>query len=350
MPIAITVPRLGWSMEEGTFAGWLLPHGSTVTVGQPIYSLESDKVTMDVESLDAGTLHIPADAPAAGATVTVGQLLGHLLQADEASPSPTLPASPRARAAAKALGVDLATVTAREGAPRIIEADVLKLEKPAAPVRATVATRMEEAFRAPHFYLHADADATALFSLRNELLPLLPTRVSYNDILIKAVALALKQHPRLNAHWVNNSISPRTQIHIGLAVDAGDRLLVPVIRDADQKSLAAIAADRAALVERCRQNKAKREDLEDGSVTLSNLGTFGVDRFQAILNPPQSAILAIGRIAQRPVVVDGEVVARLTVPLSLSVDHRVADGLAAAKFLQTIVQLVEAPLRLALIQ
>ena len=342
MPIAITVPRLGWSMEEGTFAGWLVPHGSPVTVGQPIYSLESDKVTMDVESLDAGTLHIPDDAPAAGATVTVGQLLGHLLQADEASP--------RARSTAQALGIDLATVTAREGAPRIIEADVLKLERPAAPVRATVATRMEEAFRAPHFYLHADADSTALVSLRNELLPLLPTRVSYNDIFIKAVALALKQHPRIHAHWVNNAISPRTQIHIGLAVDVGDRLLVPVIRNADQKSLAGIAADRAALVERCRQNRAKRDDLEDGSVTLSNLGTFGVDRFQAILNPPQSAILAIGRIAQRPVVVDGQVVARLTVPLSLSVDHRVADGLAAAKFLQTIVQLVEAPLRLALIQ
>ena len=335
MPIDITVPRLGWSMEEGTFAGWLVPSGSPVTVGQPIYSLESDKVTMDVESLDVGTLHIPDDAPVAGATVVVGQLLGHLLQGNEASP--------RARATALALGIDIATVTPREGATRIIEADVLKVVRPAAKL-------MEEAFRAPHFYLHADADATALASLRNALLPLLPTRVSYNDILIKAVAVALKQHPRLNAHWVDNAIVQRTQIHIGLAVDADDRLLVPVIRNADQKSIADIAADRAALVERCRQKKATREDLADGSVTLTNLGTFGVDRFQAILNPPQSAILAIGRIAQRPVVVDGQVVARLTVPLSLSVDHRVADGLAAARFLQAIVELVEAPLRLALIQ
>ena len=347
MPTAITVPRLGWSMEEGTFAGWLMPHGSPVTVGQPLYSLESDKVTMDVESLDAGNLSIAADAPVAGGTVIVGQLLGHLLQPGEMNLSlpASLPASPRARAAAKALGVDIASVTAREGAPRIIEADVLKLNVPRPAARL-----MEEAFRAPHFYLHADADATALVNLRNELLVLLPARVSYNDILIKAVAVALQQHPRLNAHWINNTITQRTQLHIGLAVDADDRLLVPVIRNADQKSLAEITADRSALVERCRQKKATREDLADGSVTVTNLGTFGVDRFQAILNPPQSAILAIGSIAQRPVVVDGAVVARLTVPLSLSVDHRVADGLAAARFLQAIVQLIEAPLRLALIQ
>ncbi len=240
MPIAITVPRLGWSMEEGTFAGWLLPHGSTVTVGQPIYSLESDKVTMDVESLDAGTLYIPDDAPAAGATVTVGQLLGHLLQAGEASP--------RARATAQELGVDLATVTPREGAPRIVEADVLRHAKRA-------------------FCLYADADATALGS------------VSINDIVAR--------HPGLG---------------------------------------------------------------EIGTVSVLDFGAFGVDRFQGVLSAGQSALLAVGPIAARPVVVDGQVVARLTVPLSLTVDHRAAEPLAAARFLQTLVQLIEAPSRLAPIQ
>ena len=363
-------------MEEGTFAGWLVPHGSPVAVGQPIYSLESDKVTMDVEALDAGILHIPTDAPIAGATVVVGQLLGQLLQANVLQPTqstidvealnegpthisasttvvvgrplchalranvlqptedtldvealdagtPHIPAdalfddapviveaSPRSRATAKALGIDIATVTPREGAPRIIEADVLRLT--------------EGAFYAPQLYLHADADATALASL--------PASVSVDDILIKAVAMALQQHPRLNSH--------RTQIHIGLAVEANDRLLIPVIRNADQKSLTDIAT------ERCRQHEAKRDALDDGSVTVMNLGTYGLDRFQAVLNPRQSAVLAVGRIAQRPVVVDGAVVARLTVPLSLTVDPRVADGLAAARFLRTIVQLVEGPLAL----
>ncbi len=256
---------------------------------------------MDAESLDANTRHIPPDAP-----IVVDQRLSHLVQANAASP--------RARATAKALGIDIATVTPREGAPRIIEADVLRLT--------------EGAFYAPHFYLHADADATVLASL--------PSSISVDDILIKAVAIALQQHPRFNGQ--------RTQIHIGLAVEANGRLLVPIIRNADQKSLTDIAA------ERCRQNTGTQEDLADSSVTVMNLGAFGVDRFQGILNPRQSAILAVGRIAKRPVVVDGQVVARLTVPLSLTVDHRVADGLAAARFLQAIVQLVEAPLRLALIQ
>jgi pyruvate dehydrogenase E2 component (dihydrolipoamide acetyltransferase) len=335
MPIEITIPRLGWSMEEGIFAGWLKADSEPVSIGEPIYALESEKVTMEVESLDNGILHIPTEAPTAGSTVLVGQLVGYLLVNGEpppgpiATPDPT-PASPRARAAARNLGIDIATVQPREGAARIIEADVLKA-KPApmaAPApRAGIAARMEESFRAPHFYLHADANVEALAALRHQHRP-----AAYNDFLIKAIAIALVRHPRVNAYWHNGAVIARTTAHVALAAQIGDTLVTPVITDPAEKSLAQIARDREQALIR-----------KDASATLSNLGSFGVDRFEAILNPPQSIIVAVGKIAKRPVVVDDQVVARLTMPISLSVDHRVVDGVPAAAFLQTLIGVLESP-------
>lgn len=340
MAIEITVPRLGWSMEEGIFAGWLKAHGDAVRAGEPLFALESDKVTMEVEALDSGTLHIPPEAPGPGATVTVGQTLGYLLAAGERPPGPR-PASPRARAAARRLGVDLAQVEPRPGAARIIEADVLKARPaapppapPAAPApapRATVAARMEESFRAPHFYLHADANVEKLAALRHAHRP-----ASYNDFLIKAIAIALARHPRVNAYWADGAVVPRATQHVALAAQLGDTLVTPVIRDAAEKSLAQIAREREEAL-------ARRAVSNDASATLSNLGAFGVDRFEAILNPPQSVIVAVGRIAKRPVVENDQVVARLTMPVSLSIDHRVVDGVPAAAFLQTLIGILESP-------
>jgi pyruvate dehydrogenase E2 component (dihydrolipoamide acetyltransferase) len=344
MPIEITIPRLGWSMEEGLFAGWIKADGDTVTIGEPIYALESEKVTMEVESLDNGILHIPIEAPAAGSTVLVGQLVGYLLVNGEpppgtiatigmrlggAEPSTTpdqTPASPRARAAARNLGVDITTVQPREGAARIIEADVLKTRPSPAP-RAGIAARMEESFRAPHFYLHADANVEALAAIRHQHRP-----ASYNDFLIKAIAIALVRHPQVNAYSNNGAVIPRTTAHVALATQIGDTLTTPVITDPAEKSLAQIARDREQALIR-----------KDASATLSNLGSFGVDRFEAILNPPQSIIVAVGKIAKRPVVEDDQVVARLTIPISLSVDHRVVDGVPAAAFLQTLIGILESP-------
>ena len=356
MPIEITVPRLGWSMEEGIFVGWLKADGDSVASGEPLFALESEKVTMEVESLDQGVLHIPAGAPAAGGVVTVGQLLGFLLELGEAAPIVPLtaggdaiitlglrlgdaapnvpvaprdfiPSSPRARATAKKLGVDIANVQPREGAQRIVEADVLRN----APARTTIAARLEESFRAPHFYLHADANVEALAALRHEHRP-----ANYNDFLIKAIAIALVRHPRVNAYWDNGAVVSRTTQHIALAAQIGDTLYTPVIQNPAEKSLAQIARDR-------EQALAQRSHSKDASATLSNLGPFGVDRFEAILNPPQSVIVAVGKIAKRPVVVDDQVVARLTMPISLSVDHRVVDGVPAAQFLQTLIAILESP-------
>mgnify|MGYP003870374659 CR=1 FL=1 len=325
-------------MEEGLFGAWLKNDGDPVISGEPLFSLESEKVTMEVESLDNGMLHIPADGPQPGAVVTVGQLLGYLLQNGESAPTKQTPvlASPRARAAARELGIDIAEVTPREGAKRIVAADVHKI-KPS-PVRNTIASRMEESFRAPHFYLHADADAEALVHLRDGHRPL-----SYNDILIKAIAIALTRHPRVNAYWNDGVITPRITNHVALAAQIGDTLLTPVIPNPAEKSLAQITKEREAILERCRLKQASPADFHDASATLSNLGPFGVDRFQAILNPPQSVIVAVGKIAKRPVVIDDAVVPRLTIPISLSIDHRVVDGVAAAAFLQTLVGILESP-------
>lgn len=402
MPIEITVPRLGWSSEEGIFAGWLKQPGDQVVAGEPLFALESDKVTMEVESLDHGRLHVAPGCPEAGQVVLVGQLLGYLLAEGEelaplAAPQPVvpalsqepavaftprvapgaaskplprpdrMPASPRARAAAKRLGIDLVTVAARPGARRVIEADVLRAAQashattsPAAPspspaqtrARKYLAARLEESFRTPHFYVQATTDAAALAAFLAEMRPHVEqqhgARLTYNDLLVKALALALRTVPQVNRFWNNGEIAAHATIDVSLAVQTDDNLLAPVIRNVAALTIGEIAAERERLVEKCRRGAARPEDFAGGSVTLSNLGPFGVDRFQAILNPGQSAILAVGSIAKRPFVDGDAVIVRLTAPLTLSVDHRVVDGVAAAKFLQAIVSLLESPMRLVL--
>ncbi|MCA2970274.1 MAG: 2-oxo acid dehydrogenase subunit E2 [Acidobacteriaceae bacterium] len=384
MAIEINVPRLGWSSEDGIFAGWLKQPGERVVSGEPLFALESDKVTMEVEALDSGILRPLEGGPAAGALVVVGQVIGYLAAEGEqvaeiasaaagaepaagetAAARPT-PASPRARARAKSLGIELAAVSPAPGGRRIVEEDVLRaaaaLPKPAAvPVEApsvaargrrVIAARLEESFRTPHFYVQADVNATALARLREELLPVLlerdGVRLSVNDLLIKATALALRARPEVNRYWRDGESVPWETAHIGLAVQTEENLLVPVIRDADRLGVGALARARQALVEKSQAGRLQAGDSEGASLTISNLGAFGVDRFQAILNPPQSLILAVGRMAKRPVVEGDAVVARLTLPLSVSVDHRVIDGVAAARFLEALVQTLEAPLRLLL--
>ncbi len=365
MAIEITVPRLGWSMEEGIFGDWFKQSGELVVAGEPLYSLESDKVTMDVEALDAGILYLPPDTPQPGGTVLVGQLLGYLLKDGEplpasrprsaptavaAAPAPVftttarpvrerLAASPRARATARKLGVDLAQVRPRPGKARIIARDV-EQARPAGS-RATLAARLEESFRAPHFYLHADADAEALAAYREAHRP-----ATYNDLLLKAISIALGRHPLVNAYWANGAPVPRRTCHVALAAQIGEQLLTPVVKEAAGKPLAQIMADRVNLLERCRRRQAHPADFAEASATLSNLGSFGVDRFQAILNPPQSIIVAAGSLKKRPVVLGEQVIARLTLPISLSVDHRVIDGVTAAAFLQTLIGLLERPIAL----
>jgi pyruvate dehydrogenase E2 component (dihydrolipoamide acetyltransferase) len=210
----------------------------------------------------------------------------------------------------------------------------VRWETPTAAQRTT-AERMTASFgSAPHFYLDVEAQAEALLALRERLLPAVErkagVRLTVTDLLIRIAGAALAEHPRANAFWADGRIGLHQRVNVGVAVATGDSasagLMVPVLRDADLKPLAQIAAERAVLVERARAGQLSPDDLANGTFTLTNLGTYRVDRFHAILNPPQSAILAVSRIAERPVAIGGQIVARRTVMLTLSCDHRVLDG------------------------
>ncbi|MGQ9785621.1 MAG: dihydrolipoamide acetyltransferase family protein [Anaerolineae bacterium] len=283
--------------------------------------------------------------------------------------------SPVARRLAAELGVDLSTVQGTGEGGRIRREDVERaaaarqaaaaaVPPPAAPaapagavealtgVRRIVAERMARNFTTtPHFYLTAEVDASALTRMRDGLLPRIETttgiRLTITDILVKVCAHALREHPEINVAYAEVSGGPglvrQTEVNVGVAVALEDGLVVPVIRQADRLSLAEIAAKRAELVERARAGTLSLFDLEGGTFTLTNLGMFGVDQFQAIINSPQAAILAVGRVRERPVAIGGAVLIRPTLYLTLSLDHRLVDGAQGARFLERLAQLIEEP-------
>ena len=267
-------------------------------------------------------------------------------------------ASPVAQRLATELGVDLSSVDGSGPGGRIMRGDVEQAAaaltvvseglQPISRAHQVMADRMAFSFRTvPHFYLHAEVDARALVALRRDLLPLLEKsagiRLTITDLLVRLSALALAKHPQAMAQWTEEGLKLSPGVHIGLAIDAPGGLIVPVIRDADGLGLVGIAERRLELVERAGQGKLRPQDLELGVFTLTNLGMFRVDSFDAIINPPQAAILAVGRIKERPLVDDGELIAAPMFTLSLSVDHRVLDGAAAARFLGDLVELIETP-------
>lgn len=454
MAIEILLPRLGWTMEEGVFVEWLKHDGDTVQPGDLLFSVESDKATVEVESFDTGILRLPPDGPKAGATLPVGAVLGYLVQPGEHAPfeqaepmnqqattddrqpttdnrqltndrntaafisqpltprhSPAI--SPRARRVAAELGISWGTLSGSGRTGRIVERDIraAAAQPPAGPVRATPLARklaaelgvdlyqladgqpgrridraeVEQAARAPTpapagppvseagaplsgvrriiaarmaegahtaapVTLTTEADATELARLRarigedlagSELLT-----PSYTDLLTRLVALALAEHPALNASLVGDRIVQHPAAHIGLAVDTERGLLVPVVRDAQAKSVQQIAAESARLVGLARAGKAALDDLRGGTFTITNLGMYEIDAFTPIINLPECAILGVGRIVARPVVVDEQaetVAVRKMLALSLTFDHRLVDGAPAARFLQRVKHLVERP-------
>ena len=286
-------------------------------------------------------------------------------------------ASPKARRLATEQGVDLATLTGSGPDGAIIAADVVAAAqaKPvaapavieAAPltqspitqspaVQPTEAIPMSRPWRimaqrlqqswttVPHFYLERDVNASALGQWRKALQARSSTKITYSDLMVKTVAAALRKHPRLNASWQNEQIIGNAEINVGLAVAVEDGLLVPVVHNADRLGLAEIAARRVDLVEKAQNGKLPPADLTNGTFTISNLGMFGVERFNAIVNPPQAAILAVGAIVDRVVPVNGQPAVQPMMTLTLSCDHRVVDGARAAQFLQTLISYIEEPL------
>jgi pyruvate dehydrogenase E2 component (dihydrolipoamide acetyltransferase) len=275
-------------------------------------------------------------------------------------------ASPLARRVARERGVDLAVVAGTGPEGRVLAEDIEKaavaaaVATPAAPaaapgevevveltsVRRTIARRLTEAWEAPVFQLSVTADASELAATRERMVELLregETKPTVNDILTKLVASALMRHRAVNAQFVDGKVHRYPSANVGIAVAAPTGLVVPVIRDAERRSVQEIAAVRADLVTRARDGKLQLADLEGGTFTISNLGMYGIEQFVAVLNPPQVAILAVGSIEERPLAIEGELVIAPTMTMTVTCDHRAIDGSEGAEFLRTVKALVESP-------
>ena len=280
--------------------------------------------------------------------------------------------SPLARRMARDLGVSLDQVQGSGPRGRIVAADIknaqgggqaiLPVRKPEgqaglpvlqekiiplSAMRRTIAKRLAESTGPiPHFYLTADYDVTNLVSVRQQLIDISGAKLSLNDFIIRAVALALRHHPNVNASWGDDAITEHGEVHIGVAVATPEGLITPVIRNADQKSVTDIATEVRALADKAKNRKLKPDEYQGSTFTISNLGAWGIEEFTAIINPPNVAILAIGTAESRPVVIDGQIVVRERMKVTMSCDHRVVDGAVGAEFLKTLRQYVEQPLRL----
>ena len=219
-------------------------------------------------------------------------------------------------------------------------------DKPVTQMRKTITRRLSESFLIPHFYITITIDMDQAVIARNKMNEVAPVKISFNDLVLKACAVALKQHPAVNSSWLGDSIRTNEHVNIGVAVAVEDGLLVPVVRFADGKSLSAISAEVKDFAQRAKAKKLQPSDWEGSTFTISNLGMFGVDEFTAIINPPDACILAVSGIQQVPVVKGGAVVPGNVMKVTLTCDHRVVDGATGSAFLQTLKSLLEEPVRL----
>ena len=416
MATDVKLPRLGQGMESGTIVRWLKSVGDPVRKSDPLYELDTDKVTQEVEAEVDGVLLeilVPSGDAEVGATIAViGEAGGAQPSApadgdggraaaepasepptdrpaapgSPASPAPSTPvaspapsssgrvkASPLARRIARERGIELGAVVGTGPEGRVLAEDVERAAAggptppaaaatppvtPRSPVageieivqlttiRKTIARRLTEAWTAPVFQLGVAADMTEATALREALVAATAdgdVKPTVNDLLVKLAAVALVRHPPVNSTYTGEEIHRHPAAHVGIAVAAPQGLVVPVVADADRLTVREIARARADLVARARDNKLKLEDLEGGTFTISNLGMFGVEQFTAVLNPPQVAILAVGAVKDEVVVVDGELEVAPLLRLTLTCDHRAIDGADGARFLQTLVALIEQP-------
>jgi pyruvate dehydrogenase E2 component (dihydrolipoamide acetyltransferase) len=216
-------------------------------------------------------------------------------------------------------------------------------------MRKTIARRLSESkFSSPHYYETIDIDMGAVWDARKQLNEISDTKISFNDIVVKAVATALRQHPDINSSWQGDKIIEHGDVNVAVAVGIDEGLVTPVIDNTDQKGLQQIAAESKALIEKAQNRDLQPEEMEGSTFTVSNLGMFGIEEFTAIINPPNACILAVGAIREEPVVEDGEVIPGKRMKVTLSSDHRIVDGVSAAKFLNTLKRMLENPLGMVL--
>ncbi len=429
------MPRMSDTMEEGNIVGWMKKEGDPVEPGDLLAEIETDKATMEFESLWEGVLlHIAVKegaVPVEGVIAVIGQKeedWRSALQAAQAAhsgngttkPKPTeavdsgntkagqpaaaepsialeapgetqrIKASPLARSMAKGAGVDISEVQGSGDQGRIVKKDIeayleetknapvpapatsptpstpeAETKTPAIPaftfsgegdsyenipvsqMRKIIARRLGESkFSAPHFYLTIEINMAKIIKLRRQLNEVAPTKISFNDLVVKACAKALKLHPEVNVSWMGDAIRRYKNVHIGVAVAVDEGLLVPVIRHADLKTLSQINVEVKALAEKARNRKLQPDEMGGNTFTISNLGMLDIEEFTAILNPPDACILAVGAIIEKPVVKNGKLKVGNRMKVTMSCDHRVVDGATGAKFLQTLKGILEEPVRL----
>ena len=250
------------------------------------------------------------------------------------------PAAPAANPAEEAKGPAVAPFTFSGNGQ---EAE----EVPVSQMRKVIARRLGESkFSAPHFYLTIEVEMSKAMATRKQLNEIAPTRISYNDLVVKSCAVALRQHPAINSSWLGDKIRINKEINVGVAVAVPDGLLVPVIRHADMKSLSQINVEVKELAGKAKEKRLQPDQMQGNTFTISNLGMFDIDEFTAIINPPDACIMAVGSIAEKPIVKDGELAVGNIMKLTLSCDHRVVDGASGARFLQTVKSMLEDPIRL----
>ncbi len=377
MASRVIMPKLTDSMEEGVVVKWRKAEGERVESGDVLAEIETDKAVMDLEAFASGTLRkilVPE-----GTTVPSGTLIGVIGEPDEdlreilegasaptarpSTPPPTAvpasppgeggSASPRVRTLAREHGIDLRTIKGSGPGGRIVERDLdpflTKKDQPA--VREILLSQMRKAIvrmttqskaPVPHFYVTIEVDmAEGLRMVEESKKPPASSPLSINHLVIAAAARALKQHPGLNAAFAGEVIRVFATIDIGIAVALEDGLIVPVLRDCGAKNLAQIAESERALVARTRNRDLSPEEYQGATFLISNLGKFDVESFSAVILPPAAAVLAVGSVREVPVVKDGRVAVGQRLKLTLSCDHRVVDGAAAAQFLETFKRALE---------
>ncbi|MFL5356757.1 pyruvate dehydrogenase complex dihydrolipoamide acetyltransferase, partial [Archangium sp.] len=407
--IPVVMPALSPTMTEGKLIKWLKKEGDKVSSGQAIAEVETDKSNLEVEAYDDGVLArivvqegqmakvgapiaflagkggakpaaAPAQAPAPTAAPAPKAAAPSAAPAPAAAPKPVatpggrLRASPLAKRMARERGLDLTQVQGSGPLGRIVKSDIEKAltqapapaaarKAPGAPaaapgerpepkavpvttMRKVIAQRMAEVKPGvPHFYLSVDVEMDGALKIREEA-KALESKVSVNDIIVKAAAMALRRYPKINVSLHGDTILHFETVDVGIAVAIEDGLITPVIRDADKKGLSAISAESRDLAERARKRGLKPHEYTGGSLTVSNLGMYGIDSFIAVINPPQSCILAVGSVADKVVVRDGQMVVRKMMTVTLSGDHRVIDGAIGAEYLRELKALLEHPMRL----
>ena len=403
----VKMPRLSDTMTEGVVSKWHKKVGDEIKEGDLLADIETDKATMEFESFQEGhLLYIGVNENESAAVDSILAILGQkdedissLLNAEnsdsknledtqnkeddnleeiasfleKSEPSQQsfskddyknekrLKISPLAKKIAKEKGIDLNLIQGTGENGRIIKRDLeqynLKkveeivqvdksiLQHPLSQMRKTIANRLSESkFSAPHFYLTTKINVDSLIELRKNLINNLETKISFNDIIIKAVAFSLSKHRNINVSWGNDSIIKNKDINIGVAIAVDDGLVVPVIKNTDQHNILDISNKIKDFVDRANNKKLSIEELNGNTFTVSNLGMFGIDEFTAIINPPDACILAIGSIQKTPVVKDEKIVVGNVMKVTLSSDHRIVDGAQGAQFLKTLKTMLENPL------